>query len=43
MTRKVGMEEEKIMSKYTISKYFKKLLEWNMVYEMPDDKEYYYL
>ena len=43
MTRKIGMEEEKIMSKYTISKYFKKLVEWNMIYEKPDDKEYYYL
>ena len=42
-TRSVDGEEIKIMSKYSISKYFKKLIEWGLIYEEVNDKEYYYI
>lgn len=42
-TRKVGNEEEKVMSKYSIAKYFKKLIEWGLIYEDENDPNFYYI
>ena len=42
-TRKVDGVVEKTMSKYSISKYFKKLIDIGLIYENEDDNKYYYL
>lgn len=42
-TRTIDGEIIKIMSKYSISKYFKKLIEWGLIYEEENDKDFYYI
>lgn len=42
-TREIDGVVEKTMSKYSISKYFKKLIDMGLIYEDEDDKQYYYL
>lgn len=42
-TRETDGEVVKIMSKYSISKYFKKLIEWGLIYEEEKDDDYYYI
>ena len=42
-TREIDGVVEKTMSKYSISKYFKKLVDMGLIYENEDDKQNYYL
>ena len=42
-TKIIDGVEEKTMTRYSIAKYFKKLIEMNLLYEDDNDKKYYYL
>ena len=42
-TRIIEGQPEKAMSKYTISKYFKKLMDMQLIYEDANDPNFYYL